>query len=77
MSTDSSVVPSTSDTPEPQTALEAFYHLYTVDRHDYESELEYAERKIVREQFTLALEEQGFTPARYLSILQSMEPKPQ
>ena len=68
---------STSEDPRPQTALEAFYHLYTVDKHDYETELEYAERKIVREQFTAALEEQGFSPGQYLSILQSMQPKAQ
>ena len=50
--------------------LEAFFHIFTVDQHNYESEEEYRERQTAREVFISSLEEQGWTPSEYLSALQ-------
>jgi len=51
--------------------LAAFHHLFQQDMHDYESEDEYEERKIVREQFVKALAKEGYTPEAYLLALQT------
>lgn len=51
--------------------LEAFFHIFTIDQHPYESEEEYRERQTAREVFISSLEEQGWTPSEYLSALQS------
>ena len=51
--------------------LEAFYHLFTIEQHPYESEEEYRERQTAREVFITTLEDNKLTPSDYLAALQS------
>ena len=50
--------------------LDAFYHLFTIDQHSYESEEEYRERQVARETFIASLTDVGMTPSDYLAALQ-------
>lgn len=50
--------------------LDAFYHIFTIDQHSYETEDEYKERQTAREVFISSLEEAGMTPSEYLMALQ-------
>ena len=55
---------------ENMTPLDAFYHLFTLDQHSYESEAEYKERVVAREVFISNLEDAGMTSSEYLAALQ-------
>lgn len=55
---------------ENMTPLDAFYHLFTIDQHSYESEEEYRERQVARETFIASLDDAGMTPSEYLAALQ-------
>lgn len=51
------------------TALESFYHIFTIGKHKDETDMEYRERKIARETFEQMLEQNGITPSQYLAEL--------
>jgi hypothetical protein len=51
-------------------AIEAFYHLFTISKFPDESDEQFEERKITRELFTEQLKQQGLTPESYFSLLQ-------
>ena len=50
--------------------LDAFYHIFTIDQHDYESDQEYEERLVARDTFVKTIEDAGMTPSEYLLALQ-------
>lgn len=70
MNTDNTAGPLTPD-PNNLTPLDAFYHIFTVDKHEYESEEEYKERLVARDTFVKTIEDAGMTPAAYLQQLQA------
>lgn len=51
--------------------LDAFYHIFTMDKHEYETDEEYEERLVARDTFVKTIEEAGMTPAAYLQQLQA------
>ena len=53
------------------TPLDAFYHIFTMDKHEYESDEEYEERLVARDTFVKTIEDAGMTPADYLQQLQA------
>ncbi len=54
---------------EDMTALQSFYHLFAVSKHENETDLEYEDRKIARQTFESMLEQNGITPSDYLAEL--------
>jgi hypothetical protein len=58
--------------PDPeakQTPIEAFYHLFQLRKFSWETDLEYREREVVREDFIRQLRQQGMDPAAFLARL--------
>lgn len=55
---------------ENMTPLDAFFHIFTLEQHSYETEDEYKERQVARETFIASLEDAGMTPSEYLAALQ-------
>jgi len=54
---------------EDMTALQSFYHVFAISKHDNETDDEYEERKIARQTFEQMLEANGITPSEYLAEL--------
>lgn len=61
--------------PTIDTLMDAFCHLYTAEKHTYESELAYKERIILRDDFTKKLKSQGLTPESYFAGIQKLTGK--
>jgi hypothetical protein len=58
-----------SEASEDMTALQSFYHIFTLGKHENETDLEYEDRKIARQTFESMLEQNGITPSDYLAEL--------
>lgn len=58
--------------PDPerkQTPVEAFYHLFQLRKFSWETDLEYREREVVREDFIRQLKKEGLDPGTFLARL--------
>lgn len=54
---------------EDMTALQSFYHIFAISKHENETDIEYEDRKIARKTFEQMLEQNGITPSQYLAEL--------
>ena len=64
--------------PEPpKTAMAAFYHLFTVEQFEWETDAEFEERQIVREQFRNQLEENGMTAEQFYGMITAFDKPPE